>query len=48
MRRALGLVPLAPVALACVLLGADALLRDLSSRAHRWWAGLLTEMEGNR
>lgn len=48
MRRTLGWIPLAPLALVCAVLGCDALVRDVSGRAHRLWAELLTEIEGNR
>lgn len=48
MRRALGWVPLAPIALACGVLGFDALLRDVLARSGRWWAELLDEIERNR
>lgn len=48
MRRLLGMVPLAPVALVCVTLGDDALLRDFTGRARRAWAELVDDIERNR
>lgn len=48
MRRALGFVPLAPIAVASVLLGCYGLGRDVMGRANRFWAELVDEIEGNR
>ena len=48
MRRALGMVPLAPIALAAAVLGCDALARDVMARGRRFWAELQDEIEGNK